>query len=94
MNNLDPDLLFVLKTLAANGELERVAKVKAKHEKQLEERVYTQVELLADEVERVVPRDHPLFMPVLLGTALRKVLAAQQEPEFRSFLDEGFPQGW
>jgi hypothetical protein len=94
MNSLDPDILAVLKTIADSGELERVATVKAKHQKQLEDKVHTQVELLADEVERVIPRNHPLFMPVLIGTVLRKVLRIQQEPEFKSFLEEGFPQGW
>jgi hypothetical protein len=92
MNNIDPDILAVLKAMAASGEVARVAKVREKHERQLEERVYTQVELLSDEVERVIPRTHPLFSRVLIGTAIRKAVIAQEEPETPSELE--FPNGW
>lgn len=91
---IDPDVLAVLNAIVADGESERVATVKTKHEKQLEERIHTQIELLSDEVERVIPRSHPLFVRVLISTAIRKALHGQQEPEFRSFLDEGFPKDW
>jgi len=91
MNNVDPDILHVLKGIAASGESLRVATVKAKHERQAVDRMETQVELLADEVERVIPKNHPLFFQVLLFTVLRKAARKQeeQEPEYESAL-EGF----
>ena len=94
MNNIDPDILYALKTVAADGESQRVVKVKAKHEKQVEQQFETQMELLSDEVERVVPRNHPLFDLVLILAVTRKIERRQQEPEFHSFLEDSFPQGW
>jgi hypothetical protein len=95
MNNLDPDILSVLRTIGASGESRRVAKVTAKHERQAVDRLETQLELLAEEVEAVIPRTHPLFNIVLIGAALQKVLRTTAEPEFRSYLDEGLPrQDW
>jgi hypothetical protein len=91
--HLDSDLLSVLKNIAGRGEIQRVAKVHAKHQRQLEERINTQVELLSDEVERVIPRNNPLFMQVLFCTVLHKLarnIQEQPEPEFRSYLE--FPQ--
>jgi hypothetical protein len=94
MNHVDPDILYALKTLAGDGDSERVRNVKARHEKQDAQRFETQMELLVDEVERVCPRNHPLFELVLILAVARKVERKQQVPEFRSFLDEGFPAGW
>lgn len=96
MNNLnvDPDIIAALKIVAGDGESQRVQKAKERHEKQTEREFETQMELLVDEVARVVPRTHPLFDLVLFLAVARKVERKQQEPEFRSFLDEGFPQGW
>lgn len=96
MNNIDvdPDILYALKTIAADGESQRVLKAKERHEKQTEQEFQTQMQLLDDEVARVVPRSHPLFELVLLLAVARKVERKQQEPEFHSFLDGGFPQGW
>lgn len=94
MNNVDPDILFALKTVAGSGDLQRVLKVKERHEKRLQEHFETQMQLLVDEVERVVPRNSPLFDLVLILAVARKIERSQQEPEFKSFLDAGFPQGW
>jgi hypothetical protein len=94
MKNIDPDILHALRSIAADGDTQRVERIKKTHDKQLDERIRTQMELLEDEVERVIPRSHQLFESVLLLTVLRKVARTQAEPEFRSFLDEGFPQGW
>jgi hypothetical protein len=46
--------------------------------------------LLSDEVEAVIPKEHPLFDTVLLLTVLRKV--TKTEPEPQSALE--FPHGW
>ena len=94
MNNVDPDILAALKTVAADGNSQRVLKAKATHDKQTQQHFETQMELLSDEVERLVPRSHPLFELVLILAVARKMENKQQEPEFRSFLDDGFPQGW
>lgn len=94
MSNVDPDILYALKTLAADANSDRVLKIKANHQKQAAQRFETQMELLADEVERVVPRTHRLFELVLILAVARKLENKQQEPEFQSYLDAGFPQGW
>ncbi len=48
--------------------------------------------MLSEEIERVIPRTHPLFESVLLLTLLRRVERSQQEPEFKSDLE--FPNHW
>ena len=92
MEHLDPDILFALKTIASGEDSQRVVKAKANHEKQAEARFETQMQLLSDAVERVVPRSHPLFDLVLILAVARKVERSQQEPEFRSALE--FPNDW
>lgn len=92
MRDIDADIRAVLATLAVLPERKRVAKVKAKQRKRAEERLSTQLELLADELEAVIPKSHPLFDAVLMGVAIRKALHTQEEPEYRSCLE--FPQGW
>jgi hypothetical protein len=94
MNNVDPDILFALKAVAGDGESQRLLGLKAKYEKRTEQQFETQMQLLVDEVERVVPRGHPLFDLVLTIAVARKVERTRQEPEFQSFVDEGFPNGW
>lgn len=94
MNNVDPDILAALKTVAADEDSQRVLNAKARHDKDTQQHFETQMELLSDEVERVVPRSHPLFELVLILAVARKMENKQREPEFRSFVDEGFPQGW
>jgi hypothetical protein len=93
MNNVDQDILFALKAVASDDR-QRLLNVKAKHDKRLQQHFETQMELLVDEVERVCPRNHPLFELVLILAVARKVERSQQEPEFQSFVDEGFPNGW
>jgi|HubBroStandDraft_1064217.scaffolds.fasta_scaffold00727_12 hypothetical protein len=44
--------------------------------------------LLADVVEQVIPRTHPLFNAVLLETAILKVSQEHEQPEDESFLGE------
>ena len=50
------------------------------------------MQMLSEEVETLVPRAHPLFELVLLLAVARKVERKQQEPEFHSFVDEGFTE--
>lgn len=93
MNKVDPDIIAALRTIAASGSDERVVKTRKRHEEQLKERMNTFVELLSDELEEVIPRSSPLFLPVLMMVVMKKV-AAQVPHERESFLDEGFPAGW
>lgn len=94
MKNVDPDILFALKIVASDGDSQRVLKVKERHQQRLQEHFETQMQLLGDEVEKVVPRTHPLFDLVLTLAVVRKIerAQAQQEPEFHSALE--FPNGW
>jgi hypothetical protein len=99
MKNVDPDILAALKHLAADVDAQRVLNIKAKHGKQAEKRFETQMELLVDEVERVVPRTHPLFELVLILAVTRKLERTQQEIERRQQESEfpsalNFPNGW
>ncbi len=93
MINFDPDVLCALKALSVSREGDRGQRVHQKHLKQLDARFETQMELLIDEVERVIPRSHPDFINVLLLAMVRKVAKQTEEPEFTSFLDEGIPPG-
>jgi hypothetical protein len=93
MNNVDQDILFALKAVASDDR-HRVLNLKAKYEKRTEQQFETQMQLLVDEVERVCPRNHLLFELVLILAVARKIERTQQEPEFQSFVDEGFPNGW
>jgi hypothetical protein len=94
MNDVDPDVLLAVKAISVTREGTRKEHIKQKHSKQLEARFETQIELLIDEVERVVPRTHPDFMTVLALAVVRKVAKQAAEPEFKSFLGEGIPNGW
>jgi serine phosphatase RsbU (regulator of sigma subunit) len=86
--SVDKDVLAVLKTMAAPVEEARLAKLKAKHNRLTQRQVETQLELLADVVEQVIPRTHPLFNAVLLETAILKVSQEHEQPEDESFLGE------
>ena len=90
---IDPDILYALKTLA-NDDSDRLVKVQAMQAKRVQQQFETQMQLLVDEVERVVPRTHPLFDLVLTIAVARKVERKQQEPEFQSDLEAGWPAGW
>ncbi len=92
MKHVDPDVIEALKSVAAGADLPRVVQAKERHKKHDAQRFETQMQLLVDEVERVCPRDHPLFELVLLLAVARKLERTQQEPEFKSFVD--FPPGW
>ena len=88
----DPDILAALKTVAADGDSQRVLQAHKRHDEATQRRFETQLELLSDEVEKVVPRTHPLFELVLVLAVTRKIERKQQEPEFHSALE--FPNGW
>lgn len=94
MNNIDPDIIHTLRMLAADANSQRVLSLKAKYEKRTEQQFETQVQLLVDEVARVVPRSHPLFDIVLILAVARKVERSQQEPEYIPDFERGFPAGW
>lgn len=94
MNNVDPDILHALRSIEAAGDQQSLLKLKRKYKKRAEQQFETQVELLVDEVARVVPRNHPLFDLVLILAVARKVERSQQEPEFTSDIEAGWPQGW
>ena len=94
MQNVDPDIQYALQRIGAGLEAKRVEKAQAKYEDHTAAKIETFFELLADEVSVYVPRTHPAFSVVLCLAVLRKMQRQQREPEFSSFLDEGFPQGW
>ena len=90
MNNVDPDIVAALRAIAGDGESARVSQARKRHDEATQRRFETQMELLADEVEELVPRNHPLFESVLVLTVLRKM--QHTEPEVTSELE--FPAGW
>ena len=90
--NADPDILAALRTIAAGADKPRLSQVRKQHSEATARRFETQMELLADEVEELVPRNHPLFESVVLLTVIRKM--ERVEPEFNSYLDDGFPEGF
>jgi hypothetical protein len=94
MKPTDPDIIVALRSLASGADSPRVAQARKRHDEATERRFETQMALLSDEVEAVVPKEHPLFELVLILAVARKIECTQQEPEFTSFVDEGFPQGW
>ena len=85
MKHIDPDIIAALRSIAADGESTRVVQARKRHDEHTQRRFETQLELLSDEVEAVIPKDHPLFESVLLLTVLRKVM--HDEPEFVSDLE-------
>jgi uncharacterized membrane-anchored protein YjiN (DUF445 family) len=88
--NIDPAVVKALKIITKDRRTKKSLE-KALHKKELQ-RLETIIELLIDEVERVVPRDSPLFMPTLLLTVLNKIEVHQAKDEFRSPLE--FPNNW
>lgn len=92
MRKVDPDILAALESLASDADSPRIRSVKARHDKSNQQHFETQMELLSDEVEAVVPRSHPLFEVVLILAVARKLERKQQVPEFHSALE--FPNGW
>jgi hypothetical protein len=100
MKSVDPDILAALKSIAADADTPRVLAARKRHHEHTLQRFQTEMQLLSDEVERVVPRTHPLFDLVLVLAVARKIertqtqQEAQQEAEFIPDFGKGFPQGW
>lgn len=92
MNHVDSDIIAALRSIAADSESQRVLQARKRHDEHTQRRFETQMELLSEEVERVVPRTHPLFDLVLILAVARKIERTQQEPEFHSELE--FPNNW
>ena len=94
MNNVDPDIIHALRMLAADGESKRALGLKAKYEKRTEQQFDTTLQLLVDEVARVVPRNHPMFDLVLILAVARKI-EKKDVREFRkiTFETEIVPTG-
>ena len=94
MNNVDPDVLAAVQTVFEARRNSHAGKVKEKHRRQDAARFETQIELLFDEVQKVMDPKHPAFLLVLALTVMEKLQRQTAEPEFTSFLDEGMPNGW
>jgi len=94
MKTIDPDILAAVRTVFEARRAKHVGRIREKHRQQAEDKLTTQIELLADEVAEVIPPSHPAFQLILLLAVEGKLAKMFEEPEFRSFLDEGFPQGW
>jgi hypothetical protein len=96
MNNVDPDILAALKSIAADADTPRVLQARKRHDAATQRRFETELSLMSDEVEKLVPRSHPLFELVLILAVARKVERkhAQQEPEYIPDFERGFPAGW
>jgi hypothetical protein len=87
MKDIDPDVLAAMQTIFEARRNGHLGKVQAKHRKQAENRFETQMELLVDEVEKVIDPKHPAFMLVLLLTLNEKLQRHTAEPEFESYLE-------
>jgi len=94
MNNIDPDVLTALQTVFEARRASHVGKVYAKQREQTKAQLETKIELLFDEVATVIDPKHPAFLLVLALAVVEKVERNTREPEFRSFVDENFPEGW
>ena len=66
----------------------RANNLRAKHQRQEQQKIETQVQLLVDEVSQVIPLTHPSFLAVLMLAASKKF--DKQEPEYKSALE--FPE--
>jgi hypothetical protein len=94
MKPVDQDILAALKSIAADADTPRVLPARKRHDAATQRRFETEMELLSDEVEKLVPRQSPLFDLVLVLAVARKIerTQIQQEPEPDSALE--FPNGW
>lgn len=92
MRTVDPAITAALQTIFEARRNTHVGKVREKQRKQLEEKITTQVELLCDEIEEVIPRNHPAFQLVLILAVTEKLKKFQVEPEYKSCLE--FPENW
>jgi hypothetical protein len=93
-SDIDPDVLAVLQAMDRTPERQRQKAVRSKHAKQSVDRLETLIELLADEVSRVIPKTHPNFVNVLLAAVLRKLSRQHEEPDYQSALEERVPPGF
>jgi hypothetical protein len=92
MKQIDSDVLFALKSVAADADSVRVSAARKRHDEHTRLRFETEMELLSEEVETLVPRTHPLFELVLILAVTRKLERSQKEPEYHSALE--FPNNW
>ena len=92
MKNVDPDIIAALKSVVGDSESQRVLQAHKRHDEHTQRRFETEMELLSEEVETLVPRTHPLFELVLLLAVARKIENKQHEPEYVSALT--FPNNW
>ena len=83
----DPDIAAVLNGLSTIKQGVRLAKVKRRQRTRTQERLATQIELLSEELEEVMPRSHPMFESMLLAAMLHKLQRLNAEPEFKSYLE-------
>lgn len=93
MKTIDPDIAAAVRIVFEARRAKHVGRIRAKHARQLEEKLTTQIELLSDEIEEVIPKSHPAFPLILLLAVEGKVAKAFEEPEYVSALEE-FPDGW
>ena len=98
MNHVDPDIQHALQSVGVGLDAKRAERVRTRQKHQGADkaaaRIETMVELLSDEVEAYVPRKHPAFLFVLSVVVARKIQRQQQEPEFTSDIEAGWPSGW
>jgi len=92
--DLDPDVLAVITAMDKKPERQRQKAARAKHQRQSVNTLETQLELLVDEVQRVIPRTHPDFEMVVITAMLRKFARQHEEPEYKSCLEENVPPGF
>jgi hypothetical protein len=93
MRTIDPDILAACNAVFEGRRGKHVGNIRAKHRRQLEEQITTQIELLSDEVAEVIPKDHPAF-PLILLLAVKSKVSKHFEEAEEPGLDESFPQGW
>lgn len=95
MNNIDPDIIAALRSVAGDEEARRLLNVKKRQANQAQQQFESQMELLADEVARVIPRGHQLFDLVLTLAVAHKIeRTQQQEPEYIPDIAAGWPRGY
>ena len=92
MQTIDPDILAAVRTVFDALRAKHVGRIRAKHRRQAEEKLTTQIELLSDEIEEVIPKNHPAFQLILVLAVEGKLEKMFEEPEFKSELE--FPNGW
>lgn len=83
--DIDPDVVQAARKVF---DTHRVNNIRAKHHRQEQQKIETQVQLLVDEVSQVIPLTHPAFLAVLMLAASKKF--DKQEPEYKSALE--FPE--